>query len=73
MPYFKAPDNSVHFMDESDIERGMSALLPVGSVAITEEEAEQLRPAPLPVTAPDPVEKLREFLAQNPDVVSLLT
>jgi hypothetical protein len=38
--YYKAPDNSVHFLDSADYEY----LLPAGSVQITDEEAEALRP-----------------------------
>jgi len=40
--HYKAPDNSVHFLDSADYEY----LLPVGSVQITDEEAEAeaLRP-----------------------------
>ena len=39
--YYKAPDNSVHV-----IEPEFSYLLPEGSIAITAEEAEALRPKP---------------------------
>jgi hypothetical protein len=38
--YYKAPDNSVHFLDSANYEY----LLPAGSVQITDEEAEALRP-----------------------------
>ena len=38
--HYKAPNNSVHFLDSADYEY----LLPVGSVQITDEEAEALRP-----------------------------
>lgn len=40
MPHYKAPDNSVHFLDSVDHEY----LLPAGSVQITDTEAENLRP-----------------------------
>ena len=39
MPHYKAPDNSLHF-----IEPEFAHLLPTGSVQITDEEAEALRP-----------------------------
>jgi len=39
MPHYKAPDNSVHFLDSVDHEY----LLPAGSVQITDTEAENLR------------------------------
>jgi hypothetical protein len=38
--HYKAPDNSLHFLDSTEYEY----LLPVGSVAITDEEAQALRP-----------------------------
>jgi len=43
---YKAPDNSVHFLDSADYEY----LLPAGSVPITDEEAEALRPKPPELT-----------------------
>lgn len=42
--HYKAPDNSVHFLDSSEYEY----LLPAGSVAITDAEAEALKPVPPP-------------------------
>jgi hypothetical protein len=47
MPHYKAPDNSVHFLDSADYEY----LLPAGSVQITDEEAEALRPVYTPTYA----------------------
>lgn len=38
--YYKAPNNSLHFLDSADHEH----LLPSGSVQITDAEAEALRP-----------------------------
>lgn len=70
--HYKAPDNSVHFLDDATFEY----LLPVGSVAITDEEAEAIRiantPAPEPVQEVNPVDKLKAFLAANPDVAALM-
>ena len=43
MPNYKAPDNSLHF-----IEAEFAHLLPAGCVEITNEEAEALRPVPVP-------------------------
>ena len=40
MPHYKAPDNALHFIDSSDYEY----LLPAGSVAVTDADAEALRP-----------------------------
>jgi len=40
--HYKAPDNSIHSLDSIEFEY----LLPAGSVAITDAEAEALRPAP---------------------------
>lgn len=43
--HYKAPDNSLHF-----IEPEFAHLLPAGSVAITDKEAENLRPKPAELT-----------------------
>lgn len=52
--HYKALDNSVHFLDDATFEY----LLPVGSVAITDEEAEALRPVP----QPDPKAEAQAYL-----------
>ena len=44
--HYKAPDNSLHFLDSADFEY----LLPAGSIQITDEEAEALRPKPAELT-----------------------
>ena len=46
--HYKAPDNSLHF-----IEPEFAYLLPAGSVAITDAEAESLRPQPAELTYAD--------------------
>ena len=46
MSHYKSPDNSLHF-----IEPEYEHLLPKGSVAITDEEAEALRPVYIPTYA----------------------
>ena len=51
---YKAPDNSIH----DDMEGTATHLLPDGSVPITEEEAEALRPVPPPPTTQDLLNKL---------------
>jgi hypothetical protein len=43
--YYKAPDNSVHFLSSAEYEN----LLPVGSVQITDAEAAAIRAANAPV------------------------
>ena len=43
--HYKSPDNSLHF-----IEPEFAHLLPAGSVQITDEEAEALRPQPAELT-----------------------
>jgi hypothetical protein len=43
--HYKAPDNSLHFIDPE-----YASLLPEGSVQITDEEAEALRPQPTELT-----------------------
>lgn len=46
--HYKSPDNSLHFLSDEDIANGGEALLPPGSVAISDEEhAELSKPAPL--------------------------
>jgi hypothetical protein len=50
---YKAPDNSLHF-----IEPEFAHMLPAGSVPITDEEAEALRPVPPPPTTQDLLNKL---------------
>ena len=42
MPYYKAPDNTVHFLDNPEFEY----LLPHGSLKITDKEADGLKPKP---------------------------
>jgi hypothetical protein len=44
MPHYKSPDNSLHYIDDTSLVH----LLPKGSVPITEDEAEYLRPKPKP-------------------------
>jgi hypothetical protein len=50
---YKAPDNSLHFIDPE-----FAHLLPSGCVPITPEEAEALRPVPPPPTTQDLLNKL---------------
>jgi len=52
--YYKAPDNSLHFLDED----GFAHLLPTGSSQITDEEAEELRPKPPAPTVQDKLNAL---------------
>lgn len=44
--HYKAPDNSIHFLESTDYEHR----LPSGSVPITDAEAEELRPKPAELT-----------------------
>lgn len=70
MPYYKDTENKLHFIDDAQYEY----LLPAGSVQITDAEAEQIQSAQVVEQAVviDPVEKLKSFLAANPDVKVLL-
>jgi hypothetical protein len=52
--HYKAPDNSLHFLDDAAFEH----LLPVGSVQITDEEAQAMRPQP------DPKDAIKAQIAQ---------
>ena len=47
MSHYKALDNSLHFLDDD----AYAHLLPEGSVQITDEEAEALRPVYIPTYA----------------------
>jgi hypothetical protein len=65
---YKAPDNSLHYLDAA----GFEHLLPPGSVPITDEEAEALRPAPPAPTYADlrraaypPITELLDGLAKD--------
>jgi hypothetical protein len=60
--HYKAPDNTVHFLDDSRF----SYLLPEGSVPITDEEVEALKPVPPAPTYAD----LRR--AEYPPLVDLI-
>ena len=62
---YKAPDNSLHV-----IEPEFAHLLPVGSVPITDEEAEALKPVPVP---PTPLEQIRALEAAKADDVAKVT
>lgn len=44
MAHYKAPDNSVHFLEDASYEH----FLPAGSEPITDEEAEMIRQAAMP-------------------------
>lgn len=56
MQPYKAPDNSLHVIDPE-----FAHLLPEGCIAITEEEAEALRPKP---PEPDPKDAIRAQIKQ---------
>ena len=62
---YKAPDNSLHF-----IQPEFAHLLPTGSVPITDEEADALRPQPVP---PTPLEQIRVLEAQFADAQAKVT
>jgi len=63
---YKAPDNSIHFLDDDSFVH----LLPTGSIQITAEEADALRPTPTP---PTPAEQIRALEAQYSDAQAKLT
>lgn len=43
MPFFKDPQNKLHFLSEEDISKGGARLLSPGCMEITEADAEQLQ------------------------------
>jgi len=57
MQHYKAPDETLHFLDDDSFVH----LLPAGSVPITDEEAEALRPRP----QPDPKAEALAYLAST--------
>ena len=60
MSHYKAPDNSLHFIDPE-----FAHLLPSGCVQITAEEAEALRPVPTPAPiAPISPRQIRQALTR---------
>lgn len=65
MPYFKTPDNALHFLSEEDIANGGMDLLPAGCIEITSAEAEALRSvmAASTTTAPRAVTPVQAFTA----------
>lgn len=54
MPYFEAPNNSLHFLTDDDITNGWLRVLPDGCERLTDEQAA----------------KLIAFLKANPDIVA---
>lgn len=58
MQHYKAPDNSLHF-----IEPAFAHMLPAGCVPITEEEAEAIRAAS--IKPPTPIELLTKLDTEN--------
>jgi len=72
MPNYKDTENKLHWLDDEAHEY----LLPAGSVLITDAEAEDIRLQEvtqiIEATQENPVDKLKAFLASNPDVAELL-
>jgi len=72
MPHYKDTNNQLHFLEDT----GFENMLPEGCVEITDEEAAAIsaanNPAPAPQTEVSPVDKLKAFLAANPDVAALM-
>ena len=54
--HYKAPDNSIH----DDMDGTALHLLPAGSVPITDEEAEALRPVPPPLTMVQQIQAIED-------------
>lgn len=58
MAHFKAPNGTLHFLSTEDLARGGEALLPPGSIPISDSQAASIRAAQNPLTA----DKLRAAL-----------
>lgn len=79
MPHYKTPEDKLYYLDEDAVETH-SHVLPEGSIHISDKEAKEIRLADEKkslesATAEkviDPVEKLKNFLAENIDVKELL-
>ena len=76
MSYFKAPNGSLHYLEDDTFVH----LLPPDSVGVSDAEAEQMRAAeaaaqaatePTLTEPTDPVEKLKAFLTAHPDVAAI--
>lgn len=59
MPNYKSPDNSIHFLDSP----GYEYLLPVGSIEITQAEADAVAAYVAPAQIPQSVSALQGLLA----------
>jgi hypothetical protein len=59
--HYKAPDNTLHFLDDDSF----AHLLPAGSVPITPEEAEALRPQPVPPTPQQQIDTIERDTMMN--------
>lgn len=76
MPNYKDTENKLHWLDDESHEY----LLPAGSVKISEAEAEEIRAsevapvveAPAVCAVESAKEKLKAFLAANPDVIEVI-
>ena len=79
MPHYKTLENILYYLDEDAVETH-SHVLPEGSIYISDVEANEIRLANEKnslesVTIEkviDPIEKLKNFLAENSDVKELL-
>lgn len=58
MPHYKDTENNLHFIDDA----AFAHLLPPGCVQITDEEAQALRPVPVP-SVPQVVSRFQAFAA----------
>ena len=54
MPNYKDTENKVHFLSDEDIHNGGESLLPIGCIAITDEEAAILSAPAVDPNAPNP-------------------
>lgn len=68
MHHYKAPDNSLHFIDSDEF----AYLLPPGSVEITDEEADSLRQPPLPSHAALVTQTLIAARAKRQPIIGVL-
>jgi hypothetical protein len=68
VPHYKDTSGNLHFLDDA----AFAHLLPAGCVEISADKAQVMAPVPVAIPEPGPTDKLRAFLAANPDVAALI-
>lgn len=73
MPYFQDKLGALYFLDDADIANGGEGLLPHDCKQISDAKAQKVVVANKPISIDvDWTEKLRAFIAANPEVAKLI-